>query len=48
MFYEGLVGTSVPGITLPTDQRILGASAENPSKFPFNPDVNSGDTVGIS
>jgi hypothetical protein len=48
IFVLGPVGTSVAGLRLPTDDRILGASAELSSEFPFNGDPNSGNTIGIS
>lgn len=46
--YAGPVGVSLAGYTGGTDALILNASAELSSEFPYNEDVNSGDTIGIS
>ncbi|THH18790.1 hypothetical protein EW146_g2256 [Bondarzewia mesenterica] len=45
---SGPVGFSLPGHLLPTDDRVLNASAELSDDFPFNLDFNSGNTIGIS
>lgn len=44
----GPVGTSLPGLRLHTDEKVLNASAQLSTEYPYNHDVNSGDTIGIS
>ncbi|KIK53520.1 hypothetical protein GYMLUDRAFT_265013 [Collybiopsis luxurians FD-317 M1] len=46
--HNGPLGTTVSGLRLLTDSRILGASSELSAEFPFNIDTNSGDPIGIS
>ncbi|KAF9061468.1 GMC oxidoreductase-domain-containing protein, partial [Rhodocollybia butyracea] len=45
--HGGPINFSLPGQLLPTDQRVIGASFELSTEFPFNLDYNSGDTIGI-
>ncbi|EIM83276.1 aryl-alcohol-oxidase from pleurotus Eryingii [Stereum hirsutum FP-91666 SS1] len=44
---NGLVGISVQGLLPNLDGRIFNTTSEL-SEFPFNEDMNSGDTIGIS
>ena len=39
--------TSLPGFSTDIDERVLAVTRENP-EFPYNPDYNSGDPLGIS
>lgn len=48
LHFEGPLGVSLPGLRLLTDSRVLNAPAALSSEFPFNHDLNSGNTVGIS
>ncbi|KAL5524154.1 hypothetical protein ACEPAG_8327 [Sanghuangporus baumii] len=43
----GHLGISLPGILRPTDDRILEASAQLSTEFPFNLDCNSGNMIGV-
>ena len=45
--YIGPVNTSLPAHRVSTDSRVLKASKELSSQFPFNLDYNSGNTIGI-
>ncbi|THH11293.1 hypothetical protein EW146_g8096 [Bondarzewia mesenterica] len=45
---SGPVGVSLPGYSLATDALVLAASEELSDEFPFNEDVNAGNTIGIS
>ena len=40
--------TSLPAQLIGTDSRVLQATQQLSSEFPFNLDVNSGNTIGIS
>lgn len=44
----GPVRISLTGYTEGTDSLVLNTSAELSSEFPYNEDVNSGDSIGIS
>ncbi|KAI0339469.1 aryl-alcohol oxidase-like protein [Trametopsis cervina] len=44
---HGPLHASVPGYHVSTDDRVLQATRELSSEFPFNRDINSGDTIGI-
>lgn len=43
---SGLVGISVQGSVPDLDDRVFNTTSEL-SEFPFNEDMNSGDTIGI-
>ncbi|KAF8808842.1 aryl-alcohol oxidase-like protein [Phlegmacium glaucopus] len=43
----GPVNTSLPSENVSTDNRVLQASQQLSSEFPFNLDYNSGNTIGI-
>ncbi|EIM82202.1 alcohol oxidase [Stereum hirsutum FP-91666 SS1] len=45
---DGPVMISLTGYTEGTDSLVLNASADLSSEFPYNEDVNSGDSIGIS
>ncbi|KIJ36602.1 GMC oxidoreductase, partial [Sphaerobolus stellatus SS14] len=45
---NGPVQVSVPGFPTDIDARVINSSRELASQFPFNIDVQSGNTVGIS
>ncbi|KAI0754900.1 alcohol oxidase [Daedaleopsis nitida] len=45
---HGIVNISTSSVPLPIDTRVLEASHQLQDYFPFNPDYNSGDTIGIS
>jgi len=45
--YTGPVNISLPSDNVSTDNRILQASQQLSSEFPFNLDFNSGNTIGI-
>ncbi|KAI0045450.1 GMC oxidoreductase [Auriscalpium vulgare] len=38
---------TLPGFPSPLDQRLLATTEEDSGRFPFNLDMNSGDTIGI-
>lgn len=42
------MNTSLPAQTIGTDNRVLQATRQLSSEFPFNLDYNSGNTIGIS
>ncbi|KAI0067079.1 aryl-alcohol oxidase-like protein [Artomyces pyxidatus] len=44
---SGPLDVSLPGFSLVTDDLVIGATADFPSQFPFNEDMNSGNTIGI-
>ncbi|KAI0049315.1 GMC oxidoreductase [Auriscalpium vulgare] len=44
---SGPVDVSLPGFPLVTDSKVIGATADLPTQFPFNQDMNSGNTIGI-
>ncbi|KAI0064427.1 alcohol oxidase [Artomyces pyxidatus] len=44
---SGPVDVSLPGFQLVTDNLVIGATADFPTQFPFNEDMNSGNTIGI-
>ncbi|EIM81860.1 aryl-alcohol oxidase-like protein [Stereum hirsutum FP-91666 SS1] len=46
--FKGPLGTSLPGIHTSIDNLVLNASAELSDEYPFNLDMNSGDSIGIS
>lgn len=49
--YHGTNGpllTSLPGFLTEIDDRVLSVTREDPGEFPYNPDYNSGDPLGIS
>lgn len=43
----GPVNTSLPALVIGTDNRVLQATQQLSSDFPFNLDSNSGNTIGI-
>lgn len=43
---DGLVGISVQGVLTAIDDMVFNTTSEL-SEFPFNEDMNSGDTIGI-
>ena len=43
----GPVNTSLPADTLSPDNRVLQATQQLSSNFPFNVDYNSGETIGL-
>jgi hypothetical protein len=43
----GPLDTSLPAQMIETDNRVLQATQQLSSEFPFNLDFNSGDTIGI-
>ena len=43
----GPVNISLPAQVIGTDNRVLQATQQLSSEFPFNIDYNSGDTIGI-
>ena len=43
----GPVNISLPAQLIGTDNRVLQATQQLSSEFPFNIDYNSGDTIGI-
>ncbi|KAJ3565852.1 hypothetical protein NP233_g7378 [Leucocoprinus birnbaumii] len=45
--YNGPLFTSLPGFLTDIDDRVLQVTQENP-EFPYNPDYNSGDPLGVS
>ncbi|KAI0720536.1 alcohol oxidase [Cerioporus squamosus] len=45
--HNGKMPISVEGYSLPIDSRIVNTTAELSDEFPFNLDMNSGDTIGI-
>ncbi|KAI0260754.1 aryl-alcohol oxidase-like protein [Gloeopeniophorella convolvens] len=44
---SGPVDVSLPGFGLPTDSRVIAATGDLGSQFPFNEDMNSGNTIGV-
>ncbi|KAI0067080.1 alcohol oxidase [Artomyces pyxidatus] len=44
---SGPLPVSLPGYSLVTDDLVIGATADLPHQFPFNEDMNSGNTIGI-
>ncbi|KAJ3572197.1 hypothetical protein NP233_g3243 [Leucocoprinus birnbaumii] len=45
--FDGPLLTSLPGFLTDIDDRVLAVTQQNP-EFPYNPDYNSGDPIGIS
>ena len=43
----GPVDTSLPAHIIGTDHRVLQATQQLSSEFPFNLDQNSGNTIGV-
>jgi hypothetical protein len=43
----GQLSVSVEGFSLPSDNRILNATSELSSEFPFNLDMSTGNTLGV-
>ncbi|KAF8209499.1 aryl-alcohol oxidase [Mycena galopus ATCC 62051] len=43
----GINSVSLPGFSHPFDSRIIATTQENPTKFPFNLDMNSGSPLGL-
>lgn len=43
----GPVNTSLPAEAIGTDNRVLKATQQLSSEFPFNLDYDSGNTIGI-
>ncbi|KAI0041583.1 GMC oxidoreductase [Auriscalpium vulgare] len=44
---SGPLSVSLPGFPLVTDSKVIGATSDLPAQFPFNEDMNSGNTIGI-
>jgi hypothetical protein len=44
---NGLLSVTIGGYDLPSDSRILEATNEFPNEFPYNADMNTGDTIGV-
>lgn len=44
---SGPLRISLPGVPLPSDSRVIQATQELRSEFPFNVDMSSGDPLGI-
>ncbi|KAI0320623.1 alcohol oxidase [Amylostereum chailletii] len=44
---SGPLQVSLPGFPLPTDDRVIRATSDLPDEFPFNEDMNSGNTIGV-
>lgn len=45
---NGLLSVSLPGHPTPLDDKVMATTEEFRDVFPFNPDGNSGDVLGIS
>ena len=45
--FHGPVLTTLPGAILDVDPRVVNVTNTNPSVFPFNLDMNAGNTIGI-
>ncbi|KAJ3885569.1 alcohol oxidase [Lentinula edodes] len=45
--FDGYIGVSVPGAGRAIDSRVIQTTQELPDEFPFTPDVNTGDQLGV-
>lgn len=43
----GPVEISLPGVSTEIDKRVIDASKQSGTEFPFNIDIQSGDSVGL-
>ncbi|KAJ3915877.1 alcohol oxidase [Lentinula edodes] len=45
--FDGYIGVSVPGAGRAIDNRVIQTTQDLPDEFPFTPDVNTGDQLGV-